>query len=340
MSLRESSLCLLFGGDVMLARLVAGELRDRGADYPFAALLPLIRSADVFLVNLECALSASHALFAGAPKAFYFRAPPEAAKALQAAGVALVSLANNHVLDAGPHGLEDTIRNLARGGIASAGAGRNLEEASAVRVLEKGGIRIGVLAACDHQRDFAATPTQPGIHFLALDQASVRREFVQRVSTEAARVDHLVVALHWMSNWVPEIPRIYLDLARDLVGAGARVVWGHSPHHILGAQLWPSGVALYSTGDLIDDYAVDPDFRNDRQVLYRVQVAPAGVLDVSAFPIVLRVGRAQPADADVRDWIGARLEATCAPLGTSVDPRDGGYALRRRSAGGAHGAVR
>lgn len=340
MSVHGSSLRLLLGGDVMLGRLVADELGDKGVDYAFAALQPVIRSADLFLVNLECALTARRSVFEGAPKAFYFRAPPEAAKVLRAAGVALACLANNHVLDAGPRGLDDTIRCLARDGIASVGAGRNLEEAAAVRVLDRGEIRIGVLAACDHQRDFAATPSRPGIHFLDLREVRVRHELVQRVRSEAARVDHLIVALHWMPNWVSAIPADYLNLARDLVGAGARVVWGHSPHHILGSQLWSSGVALYSTGDLIDDYALHAEYRNDRQLLYCVQVGPARVRRVTAFPIVLRVGRAEPADAGARAWIGARLASACGGLGTSVVPLRAGHALRLRPAGAAHAAGR
>ena len=328
---------LLLGGDVMLGRLVARVLKLEGPGYPFAALSGLIESADLFFVNLECALSDRSQRFAGEAKAFYFRADRDAVRVLAAAQVDLVSLANNHVLDADVAGLTDTLATLSGQGIASVGAGQDLAAASAVRTLECRGMRVGVLAACDHQDDFAASGLRPGIHFLNLRDSHERRRLIELVRSEAPRVDHLVVSLHWLPNWVPSIPGLYRELARELSAAGARVLWGHSPHHILGSELWPHGVALYSTGDLIDDYAVDDSYRNDRQLLYLVELERNGVQRVSAFPVSLRLGRAEPADAEARSWIEGRLRAACEPLDSEVLAGPGGaFEIRRSLAGGAH----
>lgn len=158
--------------------------------------------------------------------------------------------------------------------------------------------------------------------------------------TEAPRFDHLIVSLHWRPNWVPSIPKSYRELACELVDAGARVLWGHSPHHTLGTQWRRRGVALYSTGDLIDDHALDPSYRNDRQLLYLIELSADGVERVSASPVCLRVGRAEPADAGARRWIEARLGVACQPLGSEVVAGEGdGFEIRPGSAGGAHGAA-
>lgn len=330
---------LLLGGDVMLGRLVSRVLAREGADYPLGALRGLIARADLFLVNLECAISASPMRFAGAPKAFYFRAGPEAARVLQSAGIILVSLANNHVLDAGQQGLADTLAILAKHGIASAGAGRNLAEAAAVRSLHCRGQHLGVLAVCDHQEDFAATADSPGIHHLDLRRSSARRLLVEQVQRQAPGFDHLIVSLHWLPNWVPRIPPGYRELAGELVEAGARVLWGHSPHHILGTQLWPGGAAIYSTGDLVDDYALDPIYRNDRQLLYLIELGDTGVERVVAYPVTLDIGRAEPADARARRWIGDWLRDCCRPLGSEPAPESsGGFLIRPMAAGAGHGA--
>lgn len=337
----QSPLRLLLGGDVMLGRLVTRVLASEGMAYPFAALAPLIAQADLFVVNLECAMSAVPRQFAGAAKAFYFRAEPDAVQVLTSARIGLVSLANNHVLDAGEQGLDDTLEVLARHGIASVGAGTGVKAAAAAGEVDVRGQRVGVLAVCDHQADFAATDQRRGIHYLDLGDEQVRLGLVERVRTEAPRFDHLVVSMHWLPNWVPAIPVQYRELADALVHAGARVVWGHSPHHILGTQCWPGGVALYSTGDLIDDYAIDPAYRNDRQVLYLLELARGGIRRVQAHPISLGIGCAAPAEGDARRWIEARLGEACAAVGSEVVMGAGGaLEIRAASAGGAHAAAR
>lgn len=328
---------LLLGGDVMLGRLVTRVLASEGAAFPLRALAAVIARADLFSVNLECALSASTRPFAGAAKAFYFRAEPKAVAVLTSAQVTLASLANNHVLDVDVEGLADTLAILDEHGIASVGAGPGLATASAIRAVTCRGLRVGVLAVCDHQADFGAGAHRPGIHYLDLDDKRARRELVERVRAEAPRFDHLVVSMHWLPNWVPAIPGVHRALAGELVDAGARVLWGHSPHHILGTQCWPQGVALYSAGDLIDDYAIDPTFRNDRQLLYLLELGAQRVQRVLAFPVTLGIGRVEPAASEARRWIEARLRDACRNVGSEVAPGiEGGFEIRAAAAGGAH----
>ena len=96
---------LLFGGDTMLGRKVNEVIHREGPAYPLAALASVTRAADLFLVNLECAITARDLRYSGPEKAFYFRADPVAAETLRLAGIDLVSLANNHALDADYDGL-------------------------------------------------------------------------------------------------------------------------------------------------------------------------------------------------------------------------------------------
>jgi len=121
-----TGLRLMFGGDVMLGRLVREVMLRDGIHAPLAGVAPLLRSADLVLANLECALTDSAERWHGAPKAYYFAAPPEAGQALVDAGIRLVSLANNHSLDYDVRGLTDTLRILDAHGIAHAGAGPDL----------------------------------------------------------------------------------------------------------------------------------------------------------------------------------------------------------------------
>lgn len=310
---------LLLAGDAMLGRGVDEAIARHGVQWPLAELQPSLAGADLFAVNLECAITAADTWYRGPAKAFYFRARPAAAELLHRAGVGLCTLANNHALDAGAEGLLDTLDVLGAHGIASVGAGADAKAAWAPAVLQLAGQRVGVLACCDHQPDFAAGLRTPGIAYLDVADPAQVDALLGRVRSLAATVDHAIVALHWQPNWVPRVTADYQSLAQRLVEAGASLVWGHSPHHFLGVQWLGSSVVLYSTGGLIDDYAVDAQFRNDRQLLFEIGLAPDGVPRVRALPLQLDLGRTVPAAGQARRWIVARFAAQCRAHGSALE---------------------
>lgn len=311
---------LLLGGDVVLGRGVADVIRRKGPDYPMEPLAPVARTADLFFVNLECAITARDIRYAGPAKAFYFRADPVAAETLGGAGVDLVALANNHALDADDAGLRDTLALLEAKGIAHTGAGPDRGAAARPAFLTSGGQRFGVLAWCDHQPDYAATSERSGIRYVDVSDDALTAELARDVRTLAPTVDHVVVACHWQPNWAPAVSAPYRALGAGLVEAGARVVWGHSPHHFQGVEWIGRSVVLYSTGDLLDDYAVDPGFRNDRQLLFELELDDAGVRTVRALPLELDFGHTRPAGPEAAAWIERRFREACAALGSQVEP--------------------
>jgi len=306
---------LFLGGDAMLGRGVDARLAEAGAAHGLGALQPLLARKDAFFVNLECAVAGPDPRYTGPPKRFLFRARPDTLQALAVAGVDLVSLANNHAGDAGPAGVVETLAHLREAGIAAVGAGEDAEAAWAPAVLVRGGVRLGVLAACDHQADFAAGPGRPGIAYL--DGAGEDR-LMRAVTALAPTVDHVVVALHWQANWVPRVEACTRTLARRLIGAGARVVWGHSPHHLQGVELMEGAAVVYGAGGLIDDYAVEEVFRNDRQLLYELELGDGGVTSLRAHPIALGYARTEPAGDEARAWIAARFASACREVGSAV----------------------
>lgn len=128
---------LALAGDTMLGRKVAEAIAVTGPEYLFAEeVVALTRSADLFVLNLECCISEDGRPWADPRKPFFFRAPPAATEVLNRLGVDCVTLANNHALDFGPQALLDTFDHLREAGIACVGAGRRLTEARAPAVLE------------------------------------------------------------------------------------------------------------------------------------------------------------------------------------------------------------
>src|ERR687897_2316505 len=126
---------LALTGDVMLGCQVNKALRITSLEQPWGDVLPLLLSADLRIVNLECAITDHEQPWARTPKVFHFRADSSAVGVLKAARVDVCSLANNHTLDFEERGLLDTMEHLKVAGIWYAGAGHNREEAARPALL-------------------------------------------------------------------------------------------------------------------------------------------------------------------------------------------------------------
>src|SRR5262249_9413735 len=133
--------------------------------YIWGDLLPLLKSTDLNLINLEAALTTSETTI---PKVFHFKSDPQHVAALRAARIDVVNLANNHILDYGEVGLLETLETLEKAGIHSVGAGRNLAQARRPVILDKE-LRVGILGFTDNEPSWEATETKPGTAYMPID---------------------------------------------------------------------------------------------------------------------------------------------------------------------------
>ncbi|HEY7726942.1 MAG TPA: CapA family protein, partial [Candidatus Eisenbacteria bacterium] len=295
-------------GDVMLGRGVNAALRGQPPERPWGDTLQLLLRADLRVCNLECVLSDRGRPWSSPPKAFHFRSDAKNVEVLGRARIDAVSLANNHVLDFERDALVDMLQALDAAGIARAGAGRDAEEACAPAMLEAGGLRIGLLAFTDNEPAWAAAGARPGVcHVPASPDAAEARALIDRVGRLSRETDAVLVSAHWGPNWGETPPSAHVHLARAMVAAGARVVYGHSPHIFRGIDRIGRSVVLYSAGDYIDDYAVDVVQRNDWSAVFLLEVDREGVGAVRAVPTVIREYQARIARAGEREAIAAKL---------------------------------
>jgi poly-gamma-glutamate capsule biosynthesis protein CapA/YwtB (metallophosphatase superfamily) len=307
---------LALAGDTMLGRKVAEAIAATGPEYLFAEeVVALTRSADLFVLNLECCISEDGRPWPDPRKRFFFRAPPAATEVLNRLGVDCVTLANNHALDFGPQALLDTFDHLHEAGIACVGAGQRLTEARAPAVLEAQGFRLAVLACSDHPSDFAAGPVSPGIAYVDLQGGL---DWLPAAIAQLD-VDAVLLTPHWGPNMSPEPLRYVRRAAAALRCAGATLVAGHSAHVFHGVQ---HGI-LYDLGDFIDDYGVDPELRNDLGLLFFVTLDQGAPLRLEAVPLKLEFCHTRLADGDEADWLRRRFRAACAALGTEVAEEEG-----------------
>jgi len=306
-------------GDTMLGRSVA---RTLTISSPETLVAPEVRAAlgqaDLVVLNLECCISERGRPWEAPGKPFFFRAPPRAVELLALLGTDCVTLANNHALDYGVDALADTLDHLAAAGIATVGAGANLDQACRPALLTAGELRVAVLGVTDHPADFAAGPDRPGVAFADLGR-QVPDWLAQLVREAGAQADVTLVTPHWGPNMTTAPVRHVRRAATALVDAGATLVAGHSAHVPHGV----GGRVLYDLGDFLDDYRVDPRLRNDLGLLFLVTLDAAGPLRLEALPLKLEYCHTSLATGEDAAWLRRRFRSACAALDTSVAWADG-----------------
>jgi poly-gamma-glutamate capsule biosynthesis protein CapA/YwtB (metallophosphatase superfamily) len=313
---REITLALT--GDVMLGRGVNEALDASRPEEVWGDVLPLLHAADLRVINLECAITGHRSPWSRTPKVFHFRADPPAVEVLQAARVDACSLANNHTLDFEERGLLDTLEHLAAAGIRSAGAGRDAEEASRPALLDGG---VALVAFTDNEPPFAAGPQRPGTNYLPVStEPTVLRRVEEAIgSAREAGARTVIFSNHWGPNMVLRPPEVFRRFARAVVDLGADVYYGHSAHVFQGLEIYRGKPILYDTGDFVDDYAVDPDLRNDRSLLFRVSLEGGNLKRLELFPVVLPYARVELAAGDERSAILDLMQELSAELGTTFE---------------------
>lgn len=258
--LRTRAACAVHGVSVALV----GDILPTGPVGDPGELGQLMRSTDLTLANLECSVSrrGQPLPIKLTPGEWAFRADPDATRQCLAEwGIGAVSLANNHAQDYGPDALADTIRTVADEGISFAGAGKDEVSARRPALLDRGGLRIGLLCCVGSDslpatEDFSATSDRPGLSVLAVDPAHIRDacdELAARVCDLRWQADVVIVSLHSGREAAGLPTDAQQRLAQAACNAGADLVWGHHPHRLQPLEVAEDGDGLiaYSLGNFI-----------------------------------------------------------------------------------------
>ena len=312
-------------GDVMLGRMVdqyAIQNRSLRPEALWGDVLPVMLAADCRLINLECVISSRGEEWHPATKAFHFRAHPRALEFLQAARIDGVTLANNHVLDFGTDALLDCLTLLDRVGINRTGAGGTLQEACKPALVGVPDARVAVVALTDNEPDWEASDTKPGVNYVAYQGRGLLEPYRSRMarvlSKARGQADLVIVSAHVGPNWgAPS--RAIQTLARELIDMGADLYWGHSNHTPQGIDSYKGKAILYSTGDFVDDYAVDRDERNDLSFLFMLEVEKARIGRIRLYPVRIEDLGVRLADEQEWQFLRRTMQAKCKAFGTIME---------------------
>jgi poly-gamma-glutamate synthesis protein (capsule biosynthesis protein) len=256
---------LAFAGDVMLGRGVAQALAGNW-ETAFSQVRPWLAEADLAFANLESPLTTKPQIANG----YDLRAAPQAITALHVAGFDIMSLANNHSLDAGEAGRAETRATLSAAGIVS--------------VVER---ETGHLVS--RQAPYPAIVYQ----LLAFDDSTVPLdlEAASRMVAEAKeKVDLTIVSVHWGGEYqVAPSPR-QQSIALALAHAGADLIVGHGPHVLQPVERVGQTLVAYSLGNFIFDQPYPIDCRWGL-VLRVTRLAVGKRMTVELLPTVVERGR-------------------------------------------------
>jgi poly-gamma-glutamate synthesis protein (capsule biosynthesis protein) len=248
------------------------------------AVREYLSGADLTLANFENPVIRDSVYH---PDATTFTGDLRLMPVLDQAGIDGVTLGNNHILDAGTTGLDETMGHLDDAGIAHAGAGMDLAEAREPMIFDVGGTKIGALSYMGvPSYDWAwATETAPGTAPL------VRNVMERDIKRLRPKVDLVVVLPHWGIEYMATPEPGQVDLAHAAIDAGADMVIGGHAH-------WPKGIEMYEGKPIyygVGNFLLDQSWSEETSTAIFADVTLYGddVIQTRPVPFIM-LDRAQP----------------------------------------------
>jgi poly-gamma-glutamate synthesis protein (capsule biosynthesis protein) len=273
----------------------------------FALVSPILRSADLVFANCE-------GLYVREPSPMLLASDAKNAHGLSVGNIGIMSLANNHTMDAGAAGLTQTIEILDEVGVVTVGAGADLDAARRPVVLERRGVKVAFLAAVSSfPAGIEAKRGRPGVNPLRFHNhyylAEGDLEFnpgvmpevmvipwpqdidAMRDSIARAReiADVVVFTVHWGEPVRPVMVQDFeRETSRIAVDAGADLVLCHHHHIIRGVAFHRGAPIFHGLGNFVfhtQGFGAIPP--NVKKILEKQggEYAPAFYEDYPLFPM-------------------------------------------------------
>ena len=255
-------------GDVMFARKMPNVLSLESS--PFSGVSDVTSNVDLLLINFENAATTSgDALKGDVP----LKCDPSYVPLAKANNVTVAALANNHAIDYGITGMQDTLENLRNADITPMGAGNTEDEAHQAVVKDVNGRKITILNYMDSENfaeySYEAMPYANGSNpgYSAYDSEDAQKQIGENNDS-----DLIVAYLHFGNEYSNSPNENQVKIAHELIDYGADIVIGSHPHVTQGIEMYNGKPIFYSLGNFIFDqsntathsaYFVQIDMVND-----------------------------------------------------------------------------
>lgn len=235
---------IVWAGDTLLGDAANGAIEEHGQSWPLNEVRGLL-DGDLAIVNLEAPLTSLLVPYQPG-KRYSYSMEPDLAGTLSGAGIDVVGLANNHVMDRGPEGVSDTIAFAIMAGLIPVGAGDDLASAERPLIIETGSVTVGVVFLAEDYGS-ASTADLDRAGTVALSPASIARG---HRTAAAAGADVVIAFVHWGENYEGIVDQQRRD-AELFAAAGYNLVIGTGPHVPQQVEMIGSMPVLYSLGNFV-----------------------------------------------------------------------------------------
>jgi poly-gamma-glutamate capsule biosynthesis protein CapA/YwtB (metallophosphatase superfamily) len=251
----ESQITLGAVGDILIHNSVY-EDAFTGDGYDFRPMLAPVKNAllspDLTFANQETVLGGTELGLSSYPM---FNSPYEVGDALKDAGVDIVSMANNHTLDAREEGIMNATAYLKKIGIEYVGAYRSLEDQNTPRIINRDGISVGFVAYTYGTNGLIRPEDKP-----YLVQYIEQDKIINDIKALRSQVDFIVVSLHFGLEYQRFENVVQRLLVEEVSKAGADIILGHHPHVLQPADwiIHDDGrktFVIYSLGNFLSGQA-------------------------------------------------------------------------------------
>lgn len=290
-----------FAGDVQFSGKVEELLEREGFDYPYQHLGSLFQTDDLTFINLETPVTTGGEAALG--KSYVYKSSPKALEAMTEAGVDIVNLANNHILDQGQAGLADTLNYLKDYQIKYVGAGMDRKNAYAPVYYEIKGMRIALLGFTRviPEAGWRAESGKPGVA-----DAYDSTDAVKAIEQARNDADLVVVMSHWGEERQTMPNDIQTSLGREFVDAGADLVIGGHPHVLQGLESYKGKWIAYSTGNFIFSRSTNEE--TWRTAVFQASCQKNGACTMKAIPYHAKLGQPVPMENEEGTTLLKELE--------------------------------
>jgi len=195
---------------------------------------------DFFFLNLETVLSFKNLVPNNNVNGYVQQGNPKCLPLARKLGVDAFNLANNHILDFGKLGFEETKKHLKKHHIRFFGCSKNKQEASKPFICKKNNKVIAILSIFQDKiiEEKTTFISSPNIY-----------EITTKINNLKKRSDHIVLWFHGGEEWMPFPSTEKQALFRYLIDIGVSVIISNHSHLCQGYESYKKGLIFYGLGN-------------------------------------------------------------------------------------------
>lgn len=228
---KNNRIAILAFGDLMLDRYIRKIIDDKGDKYPFENIERFLGGNDITIANLEGSFTDFNPKPLN-PNNLTFTFDPAIVPTLKKIGFNLFNLANNHSLNFGKEGLNQSRGYLQKNLLGYFGDPSNINDISIIREIR--GIKIGFVG------------------YNEFDNTNIDK-IITEIKNLKQLVDFLVIYTHWGTEYRINFSKSQQSKAHQFIDAGADVILGSHPHVIQPIEIYKNKVIFYSLGNFLFD---------------------------------------------------------------------------------------